>query len=176
VSVAGQLYHQDRAESLFLSRLIANHLPSREIGASAEERFDVEAMPLLADDGRPPGERLFLVTSVTRGQPLQLELWAKNRSPVDRRYVVVPLVDYQQARYAGQELLYLEMPPATELFLPGQVPIPGTTGVHEVQFITIGDPYEHIADTYNPFVTSPMRSAVVVGDSQPAASAGTGSR
>jgi len=152
-------------------------LPTPLVGEpSAEERFDHEVMPLLPADGRPPNERLLVVTSIPAGQPLDLELWAKNRTTADRQYVIISLVDYHQVPFAGQKWLYLEMPAASELFLPGQLPIPRPDGIYEVQFITVSDPYERIAHTSNPFVTSPMRSAVVVGESQLAAGAGTGSR
>jgi hypothetical protein len=122
----------------------------------------VSAFPLLPDKDKPPRRRLLLSITASPGEALSLELWARNTSDETRRYIVLPLLDYQQTSLGGSNVLYLHMPPGSELFLDGQIKVPTKAGVHELQFVSIFDPYRSLDEMIDPFVQSPMRSAIVV--------------
>lgn len=138
-------------------------LPDVRVGEDVGvQRNQITAMPLLPADGRPAKERLLLVAETGPGESFSLELWARNPSVDTRNYVIVPVLNFQQIPFAGEPLLHLSMPAGSELFIPGQVQLPGTKGVHELQFIVIFDPYRPIEEIRNPFVGSDMRSALIV--------------
>lgn len=122
----------------------------------------VNAFPLLPDKDKPPMRRLLLSVTASPGETLALELWGRNTSDTARRYVVLPLLDYQQIPFGGSSILHLHMPPGSELFLDGQIKVPDKAGVHELQFVSIFDPYRSLDEVIDPFVQSVMRSAIVV--------------
>ncbi len=126
------------------------------------QRTQVFAWPLLPADGRPAKERLLLATEAGPGESFSLELWARNPSADTQNYVILPVLDFQQIPFAGEPLLHLSMPAGSELFIPGQVQLPGTRGVHELQFIIISDPYRPLEEVRDHFVGSDMRSALIV--------------
>jgi hypothetical protein len=138
-------------------------LPDMRVGEDVGvQRTHVFAWPLLPADDRPAKERLLLTADARPGESFSLELWARNPSVDTRNYVIVPLLDFQQIPFAGEPLLYLFMPAESELFIPGQVQLPSTRGVHELQFIIISDPYRPLEEVRDHFVGSDMRSALIV--------------
>jgi hypothetical protein len=137
-------------------------LPDTLVGQGAGvHRTDVNALPLLPSDGRPPKERLLLVTSAEPGEAFPLELWARNPNDQPRDYMVLPVLNFHQVSFAGYEVLHLHMPPGSELFISGQIQLPDEEGVHELQFIAVFEPYQPLDKVRTPFVLSDMRSALV---------------
>lgn len=137
-------------------------LPDVRVGEDVDaQRNQITAMPLLPADSRP-AERLLLAAEAGPGESFSLELWARNPSSDTRNYVILPVLNFQQVPFAGEPFLYLSMPTGSELFIPGQIQLPRTKGVHELQFIVIFDPYRPIEEIRNPFVGSDMRSALIV--------------
>ncbi len=138
-------------------------LPDVRVGEDVGvQRTHVFAWPLLPADGRPAKERLLLAAEARPGESFSLELWARNPSTDTRNYVIVPVLNFRQVPFAGEPLLYLSMPAGSELFIPGQVRLPGNKGVHELQFIIISDPYQPLEEVRDYFVGSDMRSALIV--------------
>ncbi len=138
-------------------------LPSVFVGQEVNIRtLVVDAFPLLPNDGRPPQHCLLLTVTGKPGEILPLELWARNPSDQTKEYVVIPLLDFQQITFAGSDVLHLHMPPRSELFIPGEIQLPTAEGIHELQFISIFDPYRDLDEITDPFVQSAMRSALVV--------------
>ena len=111
---------------------------------------------------RPPKQRLLLSATAEPGEAFLLELWARNPNDQLKDYVVLPVLNFQQVPFAGSEILHLRMPAGSELFIPGQIQLPDEEGVHELQFITIFEPYQPLDEVRDPFVQSIMRSALVI--------------
>lgn len=144
-----------------------HELPEALVGQGTDVRnFNAYALPLLPNDGTPPKQRLLTSTRAKPGATFNMELWARNPNENPRDYVVIPLVDFTQASFAGSKVLHLRMPPGSELLIPGSIRTPNEVGVHELEFIYIFDPYQDIESTSDPFVKSFLRSALVVQDSQ----------
>ena len=141
------------------TRLLPDALVGQDAGV---HRTDVDALPLLPDDGRPPKQRLLLSATAEPGEAFLLELWARNPNDQLKDYVVLPVLNFQQVPFAGSEILHLRMPAGSELFIPGQIQLPDEEGVHELQFITIFEPYQPLDEVRDPFVQSIMRSALVI--------------
>ncbi|RMF28465.1 MAG: hypothetical protein D6759_15785 [Chloroflexi bacterium] len=141
----------------------ARSLPQAMTAPKADvHRLNVLAFPLLPGHDGPPQRRLLLVTTVEKGEALEVELWARNPGARPRDYVVLPLMDFGQTTFADAPLLHLHLPPHSELFIPGRIPLPREEGVHELQFITIFDPYRDLERVSDPFVNANLRSAIVV--------------
>ncbi len=128
---------------------------------TAVRDLNAYAFPLLLDDGRPAKQRL-LLSAVAESQDYALQLLARNPTDRHRDYLVLPLVDFRQTPYAGSRMLHLQMPPGSELIIPGQIRLPKAEGVHELQFVCIFDPFRDLAEVSDPFVQSVMRSAIAV--------------
>jgi hypothetical protein len=138
-------------------------LPDALVGAETSTiTGPVSAFPLLPDKDKPPMRRLLLSVTASPGETLALELWGRNTSDKTRRYVVLPLLDYQQTFFGDASVLHLHMPSGSELFLDDQIKVPDKAGVHELQFVYIFDPYRSLDEVIDPFVQSVMRSAIVV--------------
>ena len=123
----------------------------------------VYAYPLLGEEGAPQ-RRLLLSSEVHAGARLSTQLWARNPGDKLRDYFVIPLLDYGQVSFAGSNVLHLRMPPGSELIIPGDIQMPSENGVHELQFISIFDPYQALDRVTDKVVESSMRSALVVKD------------
>lgn len=119
------------------------------------------ALPLLPDDGRPPQRRLLLSETARPAEEFALELWASNPGDRPRDYVVLPLLDFRQVPFADSPMLYLRMPPKSELFIPGRLRLPDERGVHELQFVYVFDPYHDVDAVTDPSVQSDIRTALV---------------
>lgn len=143
---------------------LARTLPRAFVGQETDVPDGViNVFPLLPDDGKPPKRRLLLsATAEPGGSMFPLELWAMNGSDRSKDYVVLPLLDFRQTPFAGSPVVHLHMPPGSELFIPGQIGVPGEEGVYELQFVAIFDPYRPLDKMRDPFVQSVMRSALVV--------------
>lgn len=143
--------------------LASASLPIALVGT---ETSSVKGLPnaflLSPDPDRPPGQRLFMSTTVSSGEVIPLELWAGNAGDSAKEYVVLPVLDYRQIAFAGSRVLHLNMPPGSELFLTGEIKAPDEAGVHELQLIYLFDPYRLPDEISDPFVMSLMHSAIVV--------------
>ncbi|HDQ74230.1 MAG TPA: hypothetical protein ENN19_19360 [Chloroflexi bacterium] len=138
-------------------------LPDRFVGEDVSaHRTDINAFPLLPEDGRSPKQRLLLVANAKPGEDFSLILWARNPDNQSRDYVVLPMLNFYQVSFAGSEVLHLHMPAGSELFIPGQIRLPDEEGVHELQFLIVFEPYHPLDEVRDPFVVSDMRSALVV--------------
>lgn len=145
--------------------ILPQTLPEALNGQKTESQIgSVYAYPLLGEDGRPPLRRLILSADVNAGTTLTMQLWARNSGKIAWDYFVIPLLDYAQTSFAGRKLLHLDMPPGSELFIPGDIRVPRENGVHELQFISIFDPYQALEQVTDRVVESSMRSALVVKD------------
>lgn len=143
----------------------ARELPPALVGLPTDDRSlsVVTGLPLMGNSGQRPQERLLLVTTVNPGEQLPIDLWARNGSDSPRRYVALPLLDFQQTQFAGSDALYLHMPPRSELLINEQFEAPPKAGIHELQMVYIFDPYRDLeTEVEDPFVQSPLRSAVIV--------------
>jgi hypothetical protein len=137
-------------------------LPDVLVGqVTGVHRTNVNALPLSPDDGRPSKQRLLLSATAEPGEAFPLELWARNPDDQLEDYVVLSVLNFQQIPFAGSEVLHLRMPPESELYVPGQIQLPDEEGMHELQFITIFEPYQPLDEVQDPFVQSIMRSALV---------------
>lgn len=122
--------------------------------------MNVWAFALFANDSRPPGHRLLLVSDEVCESQYELELWASNPSEEMRDYLVISLMDYRQVVFDSSSVLHLRMPPASQFFVSGRVLAPLTPGMHEFQFISIADPYRDLDKVSFIFVYSVMRSGI----------------
>lgn len=142
-------------------------LPEALIGqGTTANNFNARAFPLLPDDGTPPKQRLLFSTNASPGKALEMELWARNPNAELRDYLVLPLFDFQQIPFAGSKVLHLQMPPGSELLVPGSIQLPGDRGAHELQFLSISDPYHSLDEVTDSIVQSVLRSAVIIEDGQ----------
>lgn len=128
----------------------------------AASRMPTTAFPVSPDDGRPAKRRLLSFAYAEPGAVFPLELWARNTHDQVAEYVVLPLLAFQQVPFAGTDVLHLYMPPGSELFVPGQIQVPDESGIYEFQFVTIFEPYQLRSEVTDPFVSSDMRSAIIV--------------
>jgi hypothetical protein len=121
------------------------------------------AYPLLPGESQNPFERLLLTHTKQPGEPLDLELWAKNPHDYPMEYAVLPLLNFQQVPFdahVGSTTMLFSLPAQSEMVVPGQLG-PLDSGVHELQVVVIFNPYEHL-DRIDAFVTSDMRAAIIV--------------
>lgn len=137
-------------------------LPEPRVGERKDiSRLRAAAFPLLPGDA-PAKRRLLYTTAASPGERLQLELWARNPDDQTEEYVVLPLLDFQQIPFAGSKALALRMPPSSELFVPGHIPLPNEKGIHELQFVYIFEPYRDLNKVTDPFVQSVLRSGIII--------------
>jgi hypothetical protein len=142
----------------------ARDLPVTHVGqlAGASTHGTISALPLLPGSDRPQ-QRLLLTSNAWPGEPVALELWAKNDTEQTRDYIVLAFLDFQQIAFGSFEAIHLSMPPGSEIFIPGAVKVPDERGLHELQFVYIFDPFQAIdTEVRDPFVQSQSRSAITV--------------
>ena len=143
--------------------LSAQSVPEALVGQGADvHNFNARAFPLLPDDGTPPKHRRLFWAQASAGEMFELELWARNPNNELRDYLVLPLLDFQQTSFAGSKMLHLQMPSGSELLVPGSVQVPIKTGVHELQFLYISDPYHSLDGVTDSTIQSALRSALVI--------------
>lgn len=126
---------------------------------------DISAWPLIAGD-EPAFERVLFAADADPHEKFSLQLWAGNPSDEERNYVVLPLLNYQSFIFSQEPRVHLQMPPNSELFIPSELVLSAEPQVHELQFITIFDPYQSLQTVDDPFVNSILRSAIVVEQTQ----------
>lgn len=113
-----------------------------------------------------PGRQLTVVDGKV-GQPQPIALWASNLGGdkgVD--YALIFFWNFRQIPFRGREVWTIHLEPDTEAILAGEVILPSTPGIYQMQVVYVFDPYRSIREreVWAPFVLGSQRIAIRAED------------
>ncbi len=113
-----------------------------------------------------PGGQLTVVDGKA-GQPLPVAIWASNlRGEKGADYAMLLFFNFRQIPFRGLQAWTIHLDPDTEAILTGEVVLPSTPGIYQMQVVYVFDPYRSIREreVRAPFVFGSQRIAIRAQD------------